>query len=266
MSQSQTLTKADLTNILSNVIDAHKPTPDYFLAKMQTTTTNPKTTQKPTTHTVKELQTYLTSNNIKFPTRATKAQLEKLVADHKKPQESTKDSFKPYFKGLTEIQKGVFTQYLDHLDEEAQVSFSKKLQNMEEKERIKYLKLFFDDVELMELEDSIFHDSTQDSKRSRHEDLYGAREDKDPSGRLLLYQAMVKKLVDKDTRTYMYGKCFRLDLDTLRHTRKESEAKFRETVYEGFIAYLKRMKKTEYEKMVDSVFDKSTKAKDLFKC
>lgn len=198
----------------------------------------------------------------------TKSFMKKFV-EETRPSHLTKTTvgdFKPFFEGLTDIQKGIFSQYLDHIDKESHKPFYEKLSKMNPKARLKYLQDFLDDSELKDVEEEIFKDTKTDSKTSHHEDLYTARKDSDPKGRLLLYQAMIKKLVDKEARVYMYEKCFRLDLVKLRETRKDNEVKFREAVYDGFIKYLNRMTQPQFKKLVDQVFDKKLSAKQIFKC
>ena len=171
--------------------------------------------------------------------------------------------FVKFFEGLSELQKATFKQYLEYMNPESLPGFKAKLESKSKKDLKAYLCDLLDDSELNQLEDDIYTGTTE-SRKSRNEDLYGARETEDSSGRILLYQAVVKKLGDKSSRTYVYGTCFRLNLDKLREIRSKSETKFRETVYKGFIDFIKRMNKKQFQTFVENIFLKDTATKQVF--
>lgn len=134
---------------------------------------------------------------------------------------------------------------------------------MSTKERKEWLIEFLDNSELKELEDDIYK-GTVETKKSRNEELYNARKEEDGEKRLFLYKAFAKKLINADAKRYAYETIFGLNLDKLRTLKKKNLPKFRQTIYEGFLAHIKKMTQEDFETFVEEVFKKDTTIKEVF--
>ena len=165
---------------------------------------------------------------------------------------------------LSELQKGTFQQYVVGKHPGDMAVFFSKLGEMSSKQRKAYLDNFLD-IELENLEEN-FYEGTIETRKSRNDELYLARESSEPDCRLLLWRATIKKLDDRDIRLIIYQNQFMLDFDELRALKQISVLKFRERVYLGFLEYINPLSSKKFRILVDALFDRETTAADIFGC
>lgn len=163
---------------------------------------------------------------------------------------------------LNTNQKKAFKKYISRMHSEDRPAFLTKLNNMSNKELNTYLNEFLD-TELEEIGSEIYKGSVE-PRVSSNDELYQAREASDYSARILLWQAFIKKLSNQEDRFYVYEYLFGLNIDKLIKLKQINIKKYKIVLYKGFLQYIQSMKQSEFERLVELVFEPDSTITELF--
>lgn len=159
-------------------------------------------------------------------------------------------------------QTKAFKEYFSKMHPEDRPGFLTKLNNMDITKRKKYLNEFLD-TELEEAGLQIYKGSIE-SRISSNDELYAVREASDHSGRILIWQAFVKKISDQEDRYYVYEYLFGLDIDKLIKLKQTNIKKYKITIYKGFLNYIQSLEQSKFESLVELVFDPNSTITTIF--
>lgn len=159
---------------------------------------------------------------------------------------------------FTELEKTIFTNYVNYMNDESKSTFLKRAYKSDRD----YIDQFIDtDLENFGAEQ--FGEIDYNQTRKQNVEMYSMLEEKNDNNILLVYKGFLNKLVDvpKEIKREIYKDKLKINIEKYNSSNIIEK---RTLVYTKFVRYLSKLERSQLEKFIDDVFDKTISIERLF--